>query len=223
MTDILGGSGMRDFLKALAYGVAWLIVAPLGYLVRWAAPMDATDQLFRSGSQTVSLIPGVMGVILRRAYYAIVLHEAGEGLTVEFGAIFARRGTSIGDNVYIGAFCTIGLCHLRDDVLLGSGVDIVSGKRVHLFERADVPIRLQGGELQKISIGPDAWLGNRAVVMARVDSGCVVGAGSVVTAPCKADGIYVGNPATRLRDRLPNRPPRTDDDPSPANHSSISS
>lgn len=200
---------MRGLAKGLVSGVAWLLAAPIGYPIRWLAALDARDQLFRMGSQAVSLIPGLFGNYVRRSYYAIVLDEVGDRLTVEFGTIFSRRCTRIGRDVYIGANCTIGLCDILDDVLIGSGVDVISGKRIHHFDRTDVPIRLQGGELKRISIGPDAWLGNKAVVMADVGRGCVIGAAATVTAPCEAMGVYAGNPAGRIRDRR-GRSPRGD-------------
>lgn len=197
---------MRTFGKALLTGIAWLIAVPLAYPVSWLAAFDARDQIFRTGSQAVSLIPGTIGTYVRRWFYVVTLEAVGAGLTVEFGTIFSRRGTRIGRDVYIGANCTIGLCDIRDDVLIGSGVDLISGKRVHFFDRTDIPMRLQGGELKRISIGPDAWLGNKAVVMADVGEGCVVGAATTVTSPCAALGVYAGNPAVRIRDRR-GRPP----------------
>lgn len=192
---------MRSLTKAAASGIAWLLAAPLAYSIKLLRPLDPRDQIFRTGSQMVSLIPGVPGILIRRGFYGITLDSVGEGFTVEFGTIFSRRNTSIGEHVYIGAYCTIGLCTVFDEVLVGSGVDIVSGQRVHGFDRADIPIRLQGGEFKRPTIGPDAWLGNKAVVMASVSEGCVVGAGSVVTTACEPYGIYAGTPARRLRSR----------------------
>lgn len=190
-------------LKTIANAAAWLLAAPIAYPIAWSRALDPRDQLFRSGSQAVALVPGIFGVFMRRQFYGITLASVGPGFTVEFGTIFSRRDTRIGSDVYIGAYCTIGLCDILDDVLIGSGVDVVSGQRVHNFERPDLPIRLQGGELVRISVGPDAWLGNKAVVMASVAEGCVVGAGSVVTSAGEPQGIYVGIPAKRLRARTP--------------------
>lgn len=192
---------MRALLKTVASAVAWVFTAPLAYPIRWMTPFDRYDHWFRFGSQVVSIIPGTIGVYMRRQYYRVVLDGTLEDLVVEFGTIFARRGTQIGSNVYIGAYCTIGLSTIEDDVLIGSSVDIVSGKRVHYFDRVDVPIRLQGGELEQITIGRNSWLGNKVVVMAPVGTGCVVGAGSIVTSPCEAESIYAGNPARRIRSR----------------------
>ncbi len=193
---------MRELLKLLARPVGWVLAAPIAYPVLWAEGLDTNGGLFQSGSQLVSLFPGTLGNYVRRSYYRIVLDEAPEGLVVEFGTIFSHRGCRIGRNVYIGAFCIIGLSEIGDDVLIGSNVNLVSGKKVHYFDRPDVPIRLQGGELVRIRIGANSWLGNKAVVMADVGEGCVVGAGSVVTADCEPEQIYGGNPARLIRGRI---------------------
>lgn len=155
----------------------------------------------------MSLIPGLPGVYLRREYYRVTLGLRSRGFVIEFGALLNQRGIEIGNDVYIGPFCNLGLSTIEDDVLLGSGVDLVSGRKVHHFERTDVPIRLQGGELQKIRIGRDTWIGNKAVVMADVAEGSVVGAGSVVTKTFEPHSVIVGNPAKFARPRDPEKAP----------------
>jgi acetyltransferase-like isoleucine patch superfamily enzyme len=193
---------MKRLLRSIANAVGWILAAPIAYPVKWLAPIDGSDRLFQSGSQLVSLWPGLPGVYVRRSFYRKVLETPCEGLCVEFGTIFAQRGTEIGRNVYIGAFCVIGLSRIGDDVLIGSNVDLVSGKRVHNFDSADVPIRCQGGELDQIRIGANSWLGNKAVVMANVGEGCVIGAGSVLTSDSEPEHIYAGNPAQLIRRRI---------------------
>jgi len=57
-----------------------------------------------------------------------------------------------------------------------------------------------------IVIGNDVWFGMRVILLpgVRVADGCVVGAGSVVTANLTEPyGIYAGNPARLLRHRFP--------------------
>ena len=57
-----------------------------------------------------------------------------------------------------------------------------------------------------IVIGNDVWFGVRVILLpgVRVADGCVVGAGSVVTANLTEPyGIYAGNPARLLRHRFP--------------------
>jgi acetyltransferase-like isoleucine patch superfamily enzyme len=82
-----------------------------------------------------------------------------------------------------------------------SHVDIVSGKYVHYFDRPDIPIREQGGELKKIVIGRGAWIANNATVLESIGEGCVITAGVAVVSPCEPMGIYAGNPARGLRRR----------------------
>lgn len=193
---------LKSLLKRLGDGCAWLCVAPLAHPVAWLAPLDGRHLIFQCASQAMSLLPGLPGVYLRRAFYRIALGLESRGFVVEFGTIFAQRGTFVGNHVYIGPFGNIGLSTIEDDVLIGSNVDIVSGRRTHHFERTDVPIREQGGELEQIRIGKGSWIGNKAVVMATLGDGCIVGAGAVVTRPFEAGTIVGGNPAREIRSRV---------------------
>jgi len=87
--------------------------------------------------------------------------------------------------------------------MLGSNVDIISGKNQHNFDRLDIPMREQGGDLEKIVIGEDSWLGNSSVVMANVGKKSIVAAGSVVVKDVPPYSIVGGNPARVLKSRLP--------------------
>ena len=109
--------------------------------------------------------------------------------------LFSQQSTEIEQGVYIGPQCNIGLCRIEKNVLLGSGVHLLSGKRQHNFSDPDVPVQQQGGAFSKISVGEDSWIGNGAIVMANVGRKCVVGAGSVVTNPVEDLTIVAGNPA----------------------------
>src|SRR5688572_12383162 len=192
---------MKKLLKSMAGVVAWVIAAPLAYPVAWTAALDRRHLVFQCASHMMSLWPGIIGVYIRRQYYRTALGLKSTGFVIEFGTILAQRGIEIGNNVYVGPFCNIGLSTLEDDVLLGSNVDIVSGKRTHFFDRLDVPIREQEGTLEKIRIGAGSWVGNKSVVMATIGKGCVVGAGSVVTSAFEDLQIIAGNPARAIRSR----------------------
>lgn len=196
---------IRRVLRYALYVVAWTVAAPLSVPVRLLAPLDRRDELFCFGSEFFALMPGLPGVYLRRAYYDTVLPQGAPNLYSGFGTTFSQRDTHIGRDVYIGSRCDIGLSEIGDDVLIGSHVAIISGPRVHHFDRLDVPIRKQGGVLEKITIGNGSWLANGAIVLAPVGEGAVVGAGAVVVRPCDSFGVYVGNPArlVRLRGDIP--------------------
>lgn len=189
-------------MKLLANGIAFLLTAWFAYPVRWLAPIDGDSKLFVFFSQAMSLIPGIPGDYFRSHYHRIALGLDCKDITISFGTTLAQRGIEIGDNTYLGSFCSIGLCKLGSNVLIGSRVSVISGPNVHFFDRTDIPIREQGGELIKVVIGDDCWLGNQSIVMNNVGKGSVIGAGAVVVKPCEQYGIYVGNPARLLKRRI---------------------
>jgi acetyltransferase-like isoleucine patch superfamily enzyme len=190
---------MRWILRHAMYAVAWVVATPVSIPVRLLAMLDKRDELFCFGSQFFAIFPGLPGVYLRRAFYDTVLPGGAPNLYTGFGTTFAQRDMKIGRDVYIGSHCNIGLSEIGDDVLIGSHVDVISGPDVHHIDRLDVPIRKQGGVLEKTMIGSGSWLANGSIVMASVGPGTVVGAGAVVVRPCQSLGVYVGNPARLVR------------------------
>ena len=189
---------MRSTVKRLANVLAIVLISPLGILVRLMARFDGRDQWFQFGSHLVSIVPGLPGDYVRRGFYWWVLgcYEVSIG----FGSIFAQRDSQIGSGTYIGMFCNIGSSKIGKDVLIGSNVMIASPK-MHRFDRLDIPIKDQGGEIQKISIGDGAWLGNGCIVLSDIAEGVVVAAGSIVTGRCEVNGVYAGSPARLIRYR----------------------
>jgi acetyltransferase-like isoleucine patch superfamily enzyme len=151
----------------------------------------------------MSLIPGLTGQYLRRAFYQWVLSRCGKGSVVSFGTVFSHPTAEIGANAYIGVFCCLGDVTIEDDALIGSHVSITNGNRQHGIERLDIPVREQPGVWPRVTIGRDTWVGDRAVIMADVGEHCVVGAGSVVTRPVPDYAIVVGSPARVVGWRVP--------------------
>jgi len=194
---------VRIIIKKLVSWIALILVLPLYLMLVVGEFFVKTDQPFQGCSQLLSLIPGVPGNYLRQQFYRMTLVKCSDDCCIEFGTRFSQRGSEIGRRVYIGANCSIGLCRMEDDVMLGSNVDIISGKKQHNFDRLDIPMREQGGELEKVVIGEDSWLGNSSVVMANVGTKCIVAAGSVVVKDLPAYSIAGGNPAKVLKSRLP--------------------
>ena len=195
---------MTHVIKILAKLVASVLVYPLYLLLIAGEALLKTDQPFQGCSQLLSLFPGLPGNYLRQRFYCLALAECSDDCCIEFGTRLNQRAIEIGRRVYIGTNCCIGLCRIEDDVMLGSNVDIISGKNQHSFARLDVPMREQGGKLEKIVIGADSWLGNSSVVMANIGIKCIVAAGAVVARELEPYSIAGGNPAKVLKSRLPN-------------------
>lgn len=186
---------MKDSAKALARLVCGLAVLPAWIGYRLGSLVIDPDKAFHGASQAFSLLPGITGEYLRRAFYRLTLEECSEDCCLSFGTILSKRGARIGPRVYVGTNCTLGLVTLEADVLLASNVDVISGAGQHRFDDPDVPVREQGGSFERVTVGADTWIGNRTVVLADVGARCVVGAGSVVTKPLPEGSIAVGSPA----------------------------
>jgi len=200
---------VKRSLKHLADGLALLLVLPAFLLYRAGALVLGRQKAFPGWSQALSLLPGLSGAYLRRAFYRLVLPRCGEGCCLSFGVIFSHPTAEVGKDVYVGPFGCLGDVTLEDDVLLGSHVSIMNGAGQHGTERLDVPIREQPGSWPRVTIGRDSWVGDRAVVLADVGKHCVIGAGSVVTKPVPDYAVAVGAPAkvVRLRAGAPGASP----------------
>ncbi len=194
---------MKRILKALANGVALLLVLPCYLLYRLGGLLLGNPKVFPGWSQLFSLIPGLVGVTLRRAFYSLVFPRCGADSCISFGTVFSHPTVKVGRGTYVGVYCCLGDVTLEDDVLIGSHVSVTNGAAQHGIERLDVPVREQPGVWPRVTIGRDSWVGDRAVVMADVGKHCVIGAGSVVTQPIPDYAIAVGVPARVIRSRLP--------------------
>ncbi len=197
---------MREGLKATARALATVVALPviLSFLIKRA--FIGADAALEGSSQTVSLVPGLIGDYLRRAFLTQALAHMHPTATVQFGTIFSQAGARLDANVYVGPRCHLGLVHLERDVLLASGVHVPSGGATHGIDDPDVPIRDQPGTRTVVRIGEGSWVGSAAVVMADVGRHTVIGAGAVVVSPLPDYVIAGGVPAKVIRSRRPTPP-----------------
>lgn len=176
--------------------LSWPLVLPLAWLSR------RSDFIFRTVSELLAIVPYLFGVIIRSEFYRWTLTRCGENVAIGFGTIFTYRNIKIGSNVNIGNHITIHYCDIGSYVLIADGCQLLSGSRYHNFDRTDIPIALQGGQLRRIQIGDDCWIGANAVLMNDIGQGSVVGAGAVVTKAVEPYTVVAGNPAKPIRRRL---------------------
>jgi acetyltransferase-like isoleucine patch superfamily enzyme len=196
---------IRSALKSVAFWLATLAVSPALLSYQFRALLLGRDRALEGSSQALSLVPGVAGQYLRRAFYARVLAFSHPSVTIEFGALLSKTGARLDENVYIGSRCNLGLVHVERDALIGPGVNIPSGRLTHGTDDADQPIREQAGSLTMVTIGEGAWIGSASTVMADVGRHTVVGAGAVVTQPIPDRVVAVGCPARPIRSRKARR------------------
>ncbi len=187
-------SGLR-LAMALAGALSWPVVIPLALLSR------LSDFVFVTCSQLLAFAPYAIGSILRYEFYRFSLRRCGRNVMIGFGTVFIYRDIEIGDNVLIGMYNVVHHCDFGSYVLTAEGCRFLSGSKYHNFERVDVPMALQGGQIKRIVIGDDCWIGANAVIMEGLGQGSVIGAGSVVTAPVEPYSIVAGVPAKLIRMR----------------------
>jgi virginiamycin A acetyltransferase len=193
---------MRELVKGIARLVAFVVILPaLGsYWIR--ALLFGRDRALEGSSQILSLIPGICGQYLRQAFLARTLSACHPTATVSFGTLFSQCGARLDQRVYVGPRCSLGLVHIERDVLLGTGVEVTSGRHTHGTDDVDIPIRDQATTLTLVRIGAGTWIGSGAIIMADVGHNSVVGAGSVVTKPIPDNVVAAGVPARVIRQRL---------------------
>ena len=195
-------SSAKSLIKSLIHAVATVAVSPLLLSFYLTAKMIGPDRALESASQTLAILPGLTGVFLRRAFLARVLAKCHPTAEVSFGTLLSQCGAEIGENVYVGPRCHLGLVRLEPNVLVAAGVHIPSGGKTHHFADPAVPIKDQGGERCRVTIGEGAWIGSAAVVLADVGRGTIVAAGAVVTKPLPEFVIAAGVPARIVRPRF---------------------
>jgi len=157
------------------------------------ATLGATSIIDASGTRGVRLGRGAK--IGRRSIVTTTsqLSKRGVGLTVgdfsgigDYAHIGCSGGVTIGSNVITGPYVTF---HSQE----------------HVVSDLDVPIREQGTREAEIVIADDVWIGARATFLAgaRVGTGSIVAAGSVVRGAFPPLSVIGGVPARVLKSRSP--------------------
>jgi len=118
-----------------------------------------------------------------------------------------ERGTvTIDEGTHIQTRCSISA--YKGSVLIEKRVEMAANCAFYRYDHAINP-----GELIRnqplvsegdIIIEDDVWLGFGCIILqnVRLDQGCVVGAGSVVTTDIPAGALAVGNPAKIIDNRI---------------------
>lgn len=160
--------------------------------VSWLERRWKGERWFAACAELLSLIPGRVGSVVRKAFYNATIHHCAERAYISFGVLLVRRAASVGDDVYIGPYSIIGSATIGNAVKIASRVSITSGRHQHGRETVAADPRPR---LEPVTIGDESWIGEGAIVMADVGKRCIVGAGSVVVRPVPDGAVVAGNPA----------------------------
>ena len=102
---------MRRLVKAVAFGLATGVVLPELFSFWLRAVLLGRDRALQGSSETLALVPGLVGEYLRRAFYARTLEHCDRSATISFGTLFSKAGARLEANVYVGPRCHLGLVH----------------------------------------------------------------------------------------------------------------
>ena len=190
----------RRALKRFANGLSLIAATPAAALC-WleTRTTDRGEAVFAFWAQLSAMLPGRPGMYLRRGFYRLTLDACDPSCSIGFGAICSHRDVRIERDVYVGTYSLIGSAWLHERCLIGSRASLLSGGGLHELgpDHRWTPSDLR--RLQQIQIGPDAWIGEAAVVFADVGPGALVAAGAVVSTAVAPGIVVAGNPARFVR------------------------
>jgi acetyltransferase-like isoleucine patch superfamily enzyme len=191
---------MRRIVKAALNGAATFVVSPaIALSLIEAALRPNSERLFQLCTHVLAFVPGTAGNFLRRAFYAHTLDGPTGDCALSFGVILSHRQITIEDGVYVGPYAIIGSCHLKAGSLVGSRASILSGSTLHELDAAGRWTPYDASRARKVTIGPHAWVGEGAIVMADVGPRTQVASGAVVSTALPGGVLVAGNPARFVR------------------------
>ena len=121
--------------------------------------------------------------VLRYEFYRWTLREVGQNVVIDFGTIFNYRDVRIGDHDLIGKFNVVHHCDFGSYVMTGERCTFLSGSHDRHTEQRNIPMALQGGQMKRITIEDDVWIGVHSVIADNVGSGSIIAIGTVITNP----------------------------------------
>ena len=149
---------------------------------------------------------GLKGILIRYILVKSLAKNCGDNVSIHPNVYLLEvSNMEIGDNVSIHPMCYI---DGKGGIAIGSNVSIAHGVTImstnHKYDDLDTPIKYQGLSLNKVTIDSNVWVGSKATILngINVRNGCVIGANSILTKNTIVNGVYVGNPAKLLRERV---------------------
>ena len=193
---------MKHHLKQLLAALGSIRAVPHRIRYAVAAALLGRQQAFSLASERLARMPGLLGLHTRAAFYRHCLKGLGDNTHLGFMTLLSKPDISIARHVYIGRFCTLGLCDIHEHAMIADGAQLLSGRHQHgRAASAEHTLRDNPHHFTRITIGRGAWIGANAVIMANVGENAVVAAGAVVVHPVAPGARVAGVPARPIHPR----------------------
>lgn len=147
----------------------------------------------------------------RASFYNTTHIALGNNVRIDDFCVFSAGvgGINIGDHVHIAIGCSLigaGKITISDFSTLSSRVAVYSSNDDYTgatMTNPTVPSQYTGVIHANVFLGKHVIIGSGSVILPgiTIESGVAVGALSLIKNDCKAFGIYVGNPARRIKER----------------------
>lgn len=167
----------------------------------WMIPLE-----FKEWNRVIkSLIPGEIGVYLRRRYFRKHFKQYGEEIIISHHVtLYNPQKMIVGDRVHISGYAHInagGGITIGDNSGIGPYAKIFSVN--HDLDSQDKFWHHTWKPGEPVRIGKDVWIGSAAIILPGVSigDGAIIGAGAVVTKDIPPYSMAVGNPAKVIRSR----------------------
>ena len=150
-------------------------------------------------------INGKKGIAIRYILLKTLAKKCGDNVAILEGVYLKNvNNIKFGSNISIHAMAYVegaGGIQFGDNVSVANGATLVSTE--HNYSDISRPIKEKKKKMAPVIIEDDVWIGSRAVVLSgsRIQKGCIIGAGAVVTKDTEKYSVYVGIPAVKIKDR----------------------
>jgi len=132
--------------------------------------------------------------------------EVGDNVDIQ-NFVLLKKNTKIGNDCYVDSYF-----RSSGDNVIGNGCILRFGstiaRKVFLGDNVFISPNVMtvyslpdGSKSSKTVINDDCFIGTAAVISPNIEivKGCIIGANSFINKSCYERGIYVGNPAKKLR------------------------
>ena len=138
---------------------------------------------------------------VRRYIYKILGMKIGAKSRIGIGTkVISPSNIIIGNRTVVNEFCHLdgrGGLFINDDVSISIYTKIITAS--HRANSNNFEYYQNG-----VFIGDRVWIGCSAIILdgSKLNDNCIIGAGTVFKGSADCNGIYIGNPSRKIKDRM---------------------